>query len=80
MPEPYDQGPDPRVLDPDCKTCAKPGPMVRVSRCYLAQVYCNRTKGHDKPHRHYDPKTFGIVAEWMGDNIPETPRQRIAGT
>ena len=64
-------------MQPDpSKVCDAPGPMVRTSPSYLSQVNCNRARNHPSPHRHYDPQSFHVVAEWREQFDPNLPKKR----
>lgn len=44
-------------------------------------VKCNRTNGHDGPHRLYDARTFAVRAEWQeitmsGSTGPTNQKER----
>ena len=56
--------------------CNRPGPMVKTSPQFLAQMICNRVHGHDGPHRRYDPRTFRVVAEWDTIYEPADPPKK----
>lgn len=67
-----------RRVDPS-RTCNRPGPMVKTSPQYVAQVNCNRSHGHPLPHRHYDRNTFRVVAEWTNADQyePFQPKKKV---
>ena len=58
------------------QTCGVTGPWVRVSSAYERQARCNRTAGHERPHREYDRHTFAIVAEWDVASEPDERQRR----
>lgn len=59
------------------RTCAKPGPWIRISSAWERQVWCNRVEGHEGAHREYDPRTFAVIAEWKHPQTGEPdPRKR----
>lgn len=44
--------------------CGALGPLVPEYRKGLQRIPCNRLAGHQSAHRHYNPKTFDVIAEW----------------
>jgi hypothetical protein len=49
-------------------TCGQYGPLVEPHDSRWSR--CNRTVGHEGPHRKYDKWTFKVLAEWTDENVP----------
>lgn len=58
------------------RTCESVGPWVKISPTYQTQLRCNRVAGHDGEHRHYDPRSFAVVASWDVSAVPDERKRK----
>jgi hypothetical protein len=60
------------------QTCDAPGPHRPCGDGWEKQVFCNRWKSHELPHRLYDEHTFAVLAEWArAHQVAEHLRRKI---